>query len=77
MPEIKCEKSEGIMKKNYRELTEEELQTALHELQEENFTIRFQRKTQEIANPLRIRILRKEIARVKTILREKVQNKEK
>jgi large subunit ribosomal protein L29 len=63
------------MKKNYIEMTDEELQSALHELQEEGFSLRFQRKTQEIANPLRVRIIRREIARIKTVIGDRERTK--
>ncbi len=57
-------------------MTEEELQSSLHELEEERFTLRFQRKTQELASPIRLRLVRRDIARVKTVLRDQERRKE-
>ena len=59
-----------------RELTDEELESKLHELKEELFSLRFKRTTGNISNPLRLRTIRKEIARIKTIQRERI-NEEK
>ena len=54
-----------------RELKTEELQQKLVILQEERFRLRFRRGTEAITNPLQFRAMRREIARVKTILRER------
>ena len=59
-----------------RELTDEELESKLHELKEELFSLRFKRTTGNISNPLRLRTIRKEIARIKTIQRERRNEKE-
>ncbi|HID93478.1 MAG TPA: 50S ribosomal protein L29 [bacterium (Candidatus Stahlbacteria)] len=59
-----------------RELTDEELDSKLHELKEELFSLRFKRTTGNISNPLRLRTIRKEIARIKTIQRERRNEKE-
>ncbi len=53
-----------------REKTREELTDMLNGLHRELFNLRLRRGTQELPNPLRLRILRREIARVRTILRE-------
>ncbi len=53
-----------------REMTHEELDQALTELKSELFNLRFQLATGQLENPLRIRSVRKNIARVKTIIRE-------
>lgn len=52
-------------------LTIEELNGRLKELNTELFNLRFSHATRNLANPLAIRNVRKEIARVKTIIREK------
>jgi large subunit ribosomal protein L29 len=54
-----------------RELKTEELQQKLVVLQEERFRLAFRRGTEAITNPLQFRAMRREIARVKTILRER------
>lgn len=53
-----------------REMTVAELNTRLHELREELFSLRFRHKAQKIPNALKLRELRRQIARVKTIVRE-------
>ena len=47
----------------------EELETKLAELTEERFRLRFRSATESIENPMRFRTLRRDIARIKTILR--------
>lgn len=54
-----------------RELSNQELQQKLKDLKEELFNLRFQLATGQLDNPMRIREVRKTIARVKTIIRER------
>jgi len=54
-----------------REKTDPELDTRLHELDEQMFKLRFQRATGALDNPLKIKEVRREIARIKTIQRER------
>ena len=54
-----------------RALTSEELGQRLVELKEELFNLRFQMVTAQLDNPMRVRDVRRNIARVKTILRER------
>jgi|UniRef100_A0A7C4AR06 large subunit ribosomal protein L29 len=54
-----------------RDLAPEELAAKEKEFREEEFTLRFKHATGQLEKTARLRILRKEIARVKTILREK------
>ncbi|MFZ5624473.1 MAG: 50S ribosomal protein L29 [Gemmatimonadota bacterium] len=54
-----------------RALSPAELETRLAELTEERFRLRFRSATESIANPMQFRALRRDIARIKTILREK------
>ncbi|MDD5529590.1 MAG: 50S ribosomal protein L29 [bacterium] len=49
----------------------DELKNTLHTLEEELFTMKFKRRTQNLANPLKIRIIRRDIARTLTIIHEK------
>jgi large subunit ribosomal protein L29 len=53
-----------------RELTPEELQHQLRELEEELFNLRVRRSLQPPDDPLRLRHLSRQLARVKTIMRE-------
>ena len=57
--------------KDVRELTAEELERKLDDLKEELFNLRFQLATGQLDNPMRVRDVRKDIARVKTIIRER------
>lgn len=54
-----------------KEMTNEELLDKEGELKNELFNLRFQAASGQIENPMRIRAVRKEIARIKTVLREK------
>jgi large subunit ribosomal protein L29 len=54
-----------------RDMTADELQVQLRELKDELFKLRFQHATAQLDNPLRLREVRRTIARVKTLLREK------
>ena len=54
-----------------REIKTEELEQKLAVLEEERFRLAFRRGTEAIANPLQFRTMRREIARSKTILRER------
>ncbi|MGH7658094.1 MAG: 50S ribosomal protein L29 [Gemmatimonadales bacterium] len=54
-----------------RDLSEEDLEGKLAELQEERFRLRFRAATEAIENPVRFRTLRRDIARVKTLLHER------
>ena len=54
-----------------RELPEEELQTRLREAKEELFNLRFQMATGQLDNNRRLRTVRRDIARIYTIQRER------
>jgi large subunit ribosomal protein L29 len=54
-----------------RTKTESELNTELVELRREQFNLRMQRAIGQLGNPSRFREIRKEIARIKTVLNEK------
>jgi len=52
------------------ELTSAELETKLAELKKELFNLRFQHSTNQLENPQRIVAVKKDIARVNTVLRQ-------
>jgi large subunit ribosomal protein L29 len=54
-----------------REKTGKELDTELLDLKKELFKLRFQMATNQLDNPMKLRSVRKNIARVKTIIRER------
>jgi large subunit ribosomal protein L29 len=57
--------------KEMRDKTEAELETREKELSEQLFKLRFQRATGRVENPMKIREVRREIARIKTLLKER------
>jgi large subunit ribosomal protein L29 len=59
-----------------RELTDEELVRKVSGYKEELFNLRFQIATGQLDNPMRIRDVRKNIARCKTILRQREISRE-
>ncbi len=54
-----------------RQMTDVELNSKLSDLKTELFNLRFQLATGQLDNPMRIKAVRKDIARVKTIMRER------
>jgi large subunit ribosomal protein L29 len=54
-----------------RELSTEELRQKLALLVDERFRLAFKRATEAVSNPLQFRTMRREVARIKTILRER------
>jgi large subunit ribosomal protein L29 len=54
-----------------REMSVEDLTNRLGELTEEQFRLRFRSATESIENPMRFRAIRRDIARIRTILEEK------
>lgn len=59
-----------MKRERMRELTRDELLQRRLELEEELFNLRWQKASKELDNPLRLRVIRKELARINTILRE-------
>ena len=53
-----------------RKMSGEELQTKLKDLKKDLFNLRLQHATNQLDNPIRIAQVKKDIARVKTIIRE-------
>ena len=54
-----------------RDKSNDELHTRERELREQLFKLRFQRATGRMENPMKIREVRREIARIKTLLGER------
>jgi len=57
--------------KDIRELSVKELESKLRDLKEENFNLRLQKATGQLENAARIRVVRREAARVHTVLSER------
>lgn len=56
-----------------RELTVEQLEAKLAEMQDERSKLRFRSATESIENPMQFRTLRRDVARIRTILGEKLR----
>lgn len=56
-----------------RDLSEAELDARLHELEEELFGLQLKRATSQLENPMKVRSVRRDIARLKTVQRERVK----
>ncbi|HSN66053.1 MAG TPA: 50S ribosomal protein L29 [Fusibacter sp.] len=54
-----------------KEMTSQELNEKMVELKNELFNLRFQLATGQLDNPMKIKAIKKDIARVNTILRQK------
>jgi large subunit ribosomal protein L29 len=61
--------------KEIRDLSSVEIEKKIGALEEELFNLRFQAKLGQLANPLQLRMVRRDIAKAKTILNEKDANK--
>ena len=53
-----------------REMTSAELESKLQSLKEELFNLRFQLTVNQLENPMRIKAVKKDIARVQTVIRQ-------
>ena len=61
--------------KKMREMTEAELNAELLKMKKDLFNLRFQHVTGQLENPIKMRETKRDIARVKTIIREKERAK--
>ena len=60
--------------KEVRGLSVEKLEAKLQELKKDMFMLRMQHATNQLDNPMKIAAVKKDIARIKTIIREKETN---
>ena len=56
-----------------RKLTASEIEARVAELERERFNLRFRSATEPLSNPLRLRTIRRDIARLQTVLRQKTE----
>lgn len=54
-----------------RKMTDQELTAELNRMKQELFNLRFQHVTGQLENPVKMREVRRDIARVKTVMRQK------
>ena len=62
--------------KELRELSNKELETKIREAKKELFNLRMKQSTGTLEKPSKIKELRKDVARMKTIIREREKTKE-
>lgn len=60
-----------MLAKEIREKTNEELNAEINTLKDELFNLRFQQATGQLENTARLKIVKKTIARIKTVLTER------
>ena len=65
-----------MIAKKIKELTDEEIVRKVSTYKEQLFNLRFQMATGQLDNPMRIRDVRKNIARCKTVLRQREISRE-
>jgi large subunit ribosomal protein L29 len=53
-----------------REMGKDDIVTRIRELEEERFRLQFRSATEPLEDPLRLRVIRRDIARLKTVMRE-------
>jgi large subunit ribosomal protein L29 len=61
-----------MLAKDIREMDEAGIRSRIAELEEERFRLRFRAGTETLEDPLRIRVIRRDIARLQTVLKEKI-----
>jgi large subunit ribosomal protein L29 len=59
-----------------REMSLDDVAARIRELEEEQFRLNFRSATEPLEDPLRLRVIRRDIARLKTILREQQTTRE-
>jgi large subunit ribosomal protein L29 len=60
-----------VQAKEVRDLSDAELDTRLRELEEELFGLQLKRATSQLENPMKMRLVRRDIARLKTVQHER------
>lgn len=60
-----------VQLEEYKKLQDTELNDALKKLKSELFNLRFQMATGQLENPMRLKDVKRNIARIKTLLRER------
>ena len=60
-----------LSSKDIREMGEADINARIAELEEERFRLKFRAATETLEDPLRLRWIRKDVARMKTVLRER------
>jgi large subunit ribosomal protein L29 len=61
----------GLKTGDIREMAAEDIRARVTELEEERFRLEFRSATETLNEPLRLRWIRRDVARLKTVLRER------
>ena len=61
-----------MLAKDIREMSEADINARIAELERERFNLRLASGTRTLDDPLRLRVIRRDVARLKTVLQEKV-----
>jgi large subunit ribosomal protein L29 len=63
----------ALKPRELRDMSDDELTTRAGELGEELFHLRLRRATSQLSNPMKVRETRRDLARVKTVLRQRAR----
>jgi large subunit ribosomal protein L29 len=61
-----------MLSSEIRDMNEGDINKRIAELEEERFRLKFRAGTETLEDPLRLRVVRKDVARLKTVLKEKI-----
>ena len=61
-----------MLSSEIRDMNEGDINARIAELEEERFRLKFRAGTETLDDPLRLRVIRKDVARLKTVLKEKI-----
>jgi len=61
-----------MLSSEIRDMNEGDINKRIGELEEERFRLKFRAGTETLDDPLRLRVIRKDVARLKTVLKEKI-----
>jgi large subunit ribosomal protein L29 len=64
-----------MLSSEIRELSVGDIESRIRDLEEERFRLQFRNATEPLEDPLRLRVIRRDIARLKTVLRERQTTK--
>jgi large subunit ribosomal protein L29 len=63
-----------MLSSEIRELSVGDIESRIKDLEEERFRLKFRNATEPLEDPLRLRVIRRDVARLKTVLKEKTTN---
>ena len=61
-----------MLSSEIRDMSEGDINVRIADLEEERFRLKFRAGTETLEDPLRLRVIRKDVARLKTVLKEKI-----